>query len=1108
MTTDAPKDNVIPLRRDPTVYEPRRHSDFVSWFNAGFHELVPVTPPLARIAEGSRLSPENLGKAPGLKTDVGTWTGFPHWRHHRANRNDVERWRSWLCNAGISCYSVAGLDLDIHSVAAQDAIDLARRVALQNLGPAPARVGMPPKQLLMYRVSQPVRKMMLHFRRPGSSDKPYIIEVLGAGQQFVIEGTHPSGNLYTWDRDPRHGGIDKLAEVTPEQLERFMQTMGGELVTLGYEIVVSGHGRIDRDEVDQDVLVNPDLDMIERAVQVIPNDNDHFADRIGYIRIGIAIKAAFRDDPDRGLEIFREWAKRWKGNVKTPGNTDEQIEKDWNSLKSPFALGADYLISLAYRFGHEVSSEFNVISLFDDLTLPLREQFLVDSLNWCKKDLVTLGPKLAEADERWPGILDEIETASSVTHGLTRADLDMAIATGLDISRLELWPGDVIRNNVKLLLTHDEKRELPFALAAYVSEWHQRNSLQARSAVALFGGSLAENRGRAFDTNRIVLFVEAAMAVYGSAIPLVEFPPAAAVLKTLAGRSPLAYDQIRRQACALPDWNGRGFRVFDQTVLLNAYTFDQAMARSGDDAPRPDDYRPTFRFERQNMEVQAFIMLERMMDTGTTLENLPIFRYGDQLVTVVNDARTLDKPTSGILIKRHNVHSLRFKMMHSVRFQMRAPKGDSWVDASPPDDFVQMVLNNNLELVRPLNGIVNTPIIGPGGYLLKEEGYDERVGLFAHFDGRDFNVEGIDRSREAADRAYHWFSHVLLDGFEFASRRDQAVAVSAALTLVVRRLIEQSPAYTIMAPIQASGKTTLVQVICNAILGKQIPAASWPRTDEEFGKRIMGLLLQGMSAVLLDNLDDGMLVNSSELSMALTSATYKGRLLGGNIEVTVPTNTLWFLTGNGLTISRDLATRMLTCTLEPTTENPYRRIFKRVDPAKWGAKHQVTAVRHALTIILAYLEAQKHGASIPRSTRFEEWDGLVRQPLLWLFNEDPEMDIGRQFERSVVEDRATNPRESVLKALRNRFRVGNRFTLEDVRTVISDEESGNLGPAGDLNGNVRAAFDDMLGDRRPNRSNLSRMIRQVIGRVVDGTKLVAADESTESISYVFIEVSC
>jgi hypothetical protein len=1095
--------NVLPFRPDPKR-PARQSSDFVSWYDAGFHDLVPVTPPTAVIATGSKLEPKNLGKAPGLRMPLGSWTGFPNWRHHKASRTDVETWRDWQCNAGIACLAVAGVDLDIWDGSAQDAIDHARLRALQILGPAPVRVGQAPKQLLMYRVTQPARKMRIVFRRQGAAAdaKPFIIEVLGAGQQFVIEGTHPSGTSYTWDVDPRRKGVDKLTEVTPEQLERFVQTMGAELVNMGYEIVASGSARTDREDVDQDRLVDPDLDRIARAVAAIPNDNVNFAERTSYIRMGVAIKAAFKNDEPRGLEVFKEWALRWPG-ADGKQNDEDQIERDWGSLNPPFAIGADYLIGTAFRFGHQEDGEFSVAGMFEDVTKVAREGVLIEAMDWTKGDIATMGDRLKGIATSHPGILDEIVDLQQLSNGLTMNDFELVMKLGVDTTILDIWTRDAIFLNARMLIDKDRAGELSLPLGAYFDGWQRNGTMDANHAFATFGLALLAERGRSVDFARIVTYADAALSVYGQAGPVIDFGAAAYVLKKLMVYNDREYEKIANQLLLYPDWRNRGRRALDAVLVRNAFAYE----RSGDPINHPlvTDHRPAMQYQPHEMDRHLSEMLDVLADSGDDINDEPVFQQGRTIVTVRPVARSSAEGSDTVRVEPFSHGWMAQRIMRTVRFKVQDGKTNEWLHRQVPDGFVHKVMDvgGALGKLRPLNGVTNIPLIGPDGRVLDTPGYDRETGLFVHFGDADFNVAGLPRSREAALTAYKWLAEVLLDGFEFATPCDETVAVSALLSLLVRRLISQAPGYLVTAPIRSSGKTTLVQVVAEAILGETLSANTWPHNEEEFTKSMMSWLRSASSAVLLDNIRDGSKVDSPTLAEALTSSTVSGRTLGTNEIATVRSNVVWFLTGNGLTVSRDMTTRLLTCTIEPNSEMPEHRVYTRANPISWARTARIKAVRHALTIILSYLEAKTSGVRVSRGSRFEEWDGLVRQPLLWLFDGSPERDIGRQFDTKTEEDRQTNPNELILQGLRSRFGLNNPFTVKDVKDIYEDwgASDGDNEPVELL----REGFGEKLGKRKPSRNNLRAILVQVTGRVLDGIKLthtVTRDDTTYQFSRV------
>lgn len=74
---------------------------------------------------------------------------------------------------------------------------------LDNLGPAPVRVGQAPKTLLLYAADSPFAKVQsAKFVDPAAPSVEHRLEVLGNGQQFVAYNIHPkTGKPFTWTQD-------------------------------------------------------------------------------------------------------------------------------------------------------------------------------------------------------------------------------------------------------------------------------------------------------------------------------------------------------------------------------------------------------------------------------------------------------------------------------------------------------------------------------------------------------------------------------------------------------------------------------------------------------------------------------------------------------------------------------------------------------------------------------------------------------------------------------------------------------------------------------------------------------------------------------------------
>ena len=111
---------------------------------------------------------------------------------------------------------------------------------------------------------------------------------------------------------------------------------------------------------------------------------------------------------------------------------------------------------------------------------------------------------------------------------------------------------------------------------------------------------------------------------------------------------------------------------------------------------------------------------------------------------------------------------------------------------------------------------------------------------------------------------------------------------------------EGAPMFSMSAPVQSSGKTALARVNSHLVHGVGLPVTSWPNNDEEMGKHLLGILMEGVSIVLFDNLPEGGRIESDELAKASTADKYRRRILGENREGEAPTNVVWLFTGNNI----------------------------------------------------------------------------------------------------------------------------------------------------------------------------------------------------------------
>lgn len=310
-------------------------------WDAGIRDLVCVLPPTARLSTNSKISPNSRGKSPGRPSTGGTWAGYP-WQTYEATVRDVVAWEQAGANIGLKAGNYPAIDID---VTREDLAATIHAEATRAFGAAPVRVGRAPKRLLMLRTTQQFPKMQLRFRADGVE---HLVELLGAGQQYVVAGTHPATNApYTLDT-PVEDLASAMPHVTREAATAFFEELADTLEVLGCEVTARSFSadHAERLSVDQETLRAPSVGDVRALVAEIPN-NKH--DRDYYVRMGYAIKAACgAENEGEALDIWMGWAMRWEGSKQPSGETQE---RDFLRMHAPFEIGWHYLLKTAKDAG-------------------------------------------------------------------------------------------------------------------------------------------------------------------------------------------------------------------------------------------------------------------------------------------------------------------------------------------------------------------------------------------------------------------------------------------------------------------------------------------------------------------------------------------------------------------------------------------------------------------------------------------------------------------------------------------------------------------------------------------------------------------------------------
>jgi len=360
-------------------------------------------------------------------------------------------------------------------------------------------------------------------------------------------------------------------------------------------------------------------------------------------------------------------------------------------------------------------------------------------------------------------------------------------------------------------------------------------------------------------------------------------------------------------------------------------------------------------------------------------------------------------------------------LMESAKFK-RLDSNKKWVPTNLPLTYGATLLsrkNWNLPLLR---GVINTPTLREDGSILQDQGYDEVSGIF-YDSNRDFpkipEKPGINEALAALK-----VLQTALETFEFESDVDSSTMITAILTALVRKNIDNAPLFLMTSPKMGSGKGLLVNMISQLVTGRDASVMSQTSDENEERKRLMSSLLAGNQIICIDNIENNF--QSETLCSVLTMSTLTDRVLGKSQMVEASTQISFLATGNNVTVAGDLTRRVLPISIDPKVEKPFERTFERHLPS-YISDHRGELVVAALTILRAYHVAGKPKQNLSAFGSFEIWSSLIRGAVVWIGLSDPCEGLRRWEKIDPI-------RADVLSVLENCYEVfqGDSFTVKDL----------------------------------------------------------------------------
>jgi hypothetical protein len=263
-------------------------------------------------------------------------------------------------------------------------------------------------------------------------------------------------------------------------------------------------------------------------------------------------------------------------------------------------------------------------------------------------------------------------------------------------------------------------------------------------------------------------------------------------------------------------------------------------------------------------------------------------------------------------------------------FEWQGPKNNrEKVHVLSPKEATQRAMSRATEKeIQEARIITRTPLVLPTGALLDAPGYDDAYKV-VYLPMYHNETAPVHWTSSAAAREY-LISEKSTDGlfgqFPWSGLNSGNDSRATYLALLLTPLLELMcpspwPLFAITAPDRGSGKSLATQ--CASVLyGGSVRGMS--RDSEEFRKAVSTALTATSGKIItFDNVEK--VVANDEMSRLLTEPVWTDRLLGKNVNISVPNDRLWALTGNNIQIGQDQRRRTMWIQIDAQCEKPWER---------------------------------------------------------------------------------------------------------------------------------------------------------------------------------------
>lgn len=449
--------------------------------------------------------------------------------------------------------------------------------------------------------------------------------------------------------------------------------------------------------------------------------------------------------------------------------------------------------------------------------------------------------------------------------------------------------------------------------------------------------------------------------------------------------------------------------------------------------------------------------------------------------------------------ERLGTHAARGELDRAMNFVAKTKNG--WTPVPPPMEVVQDVLSlAEWSGIPPLDGIVTSPRVRPGGSILQRPGYDPATRLFLAYGGEPIDVPEYPTQNDAREAA-RFIGEEMLGDFPFVGPAGLANTMGFGLSIFTRPAIAGSvPVAAFDARSgQGTGKTLVARSICVVAGGTEPAMSAVPGDEEEWRKSLTAFLMRGGDVLIYDNVTQP--VESGAFANAITSPLYEDRVLGASRKIELPVRCCWAVNGNRLIFGDDMARRVYAIELDAKCARPEdREGFRHPDLMRFVRENRPALARAFLVMARAWWVAGCPAPKLKTWGSFEDFVRVVGGILEYAGV------TGFLANRQEFRDAANESRHewsAFLAALHSRF--GDRtFTTKQVvdeaemRAVVNGESVPG-GLAATLPGDLHDAYERKRGFAH----RLGHALAKWSGRIIDEFQLEDAGRNTNTKSRQF-----